>query len=605
MKKLHRHIIFDSMMSRMLIFVILIVLFTTLMLSILGNFAYSGAIRDYAYQSTAEMQKQVQVSIDYKIQTIADSLKILGAMDSVQGYLRVDADKEPQQRLMLESVVRELVLKYSETYGDYLNIVLVSERGQYLSNDSYRIRRTPLSQESWYEAAVRAEGRPVISSPEIGRNLISWKNYSTDNYISISQMVTDEESGACLGVLLIDWNLDSIKSLVRDITLGETGFVFVMDDNGRILYTPENKIVHRIRPEWFQENKRGSSSAEIQGKSYNLIYNQSQTTSLTTVGVYDTGKTIEGISNMKYSSIFLALLTIVMGSIWAFALSASFTKPIKKLSKLMIKTQTGDFTVRFEDKARGEIAQLGNSFNAMIDHTNHLLKLVYKEQKDKREAEMKILQEQIKPHFLYNTLDTIQWMAKKYQARDIVEIVLALAQFFRISLSRGKEYITLEKEFTMVRSYLDIQKYRYEGMFEYEAFYEEELGSSEIIKLLLQPIIENALYHGIKESELEQGTIWIRALGEGEDTILIVVEDDGVGISAARSAELKTWMDQRKRPPDAEAFGVLNVSDRIKMAYGEGYGLTFRARAGGGTRVEIRIGRCRKGERDVENFNSR
>ena len=137
--------------------------------------------------------------------------------------------------------------------------------------------------------------------------------------------------------------------------------------------------------------------------------------------------------------------------------SASITRPISTLSKLMKKAQTGDMTVRFENHYKGEIGQLGDSFNAMVEKINELLGVVYKEQKNKREAELKILHEQIKPHFLYNTLDTIQWMAKQYHAQDIVDLVLALSGFFRIILSQGKEFITLEHEVLMVMNYLDIQ----------------------------------------------------------------------------------------------------------------------------------------------------
>ena len=152
----------------------------------------------------------------------------------------------------------------------------------------------------------------------------------------------------------------------------------------------------------------------------------------------------------------------------------------------MKKAQTGDMTVRFVNHYKGEIGQLGDSFNAMVEKINELLGVVYKEQKNKREAELKILHEQIKPHFLYNTLDTIQWMAKQYHAQDIVDLVLALSGFFRISLSQGKEFITLEQEVLMVKNYLDIQKVRYEDLFEYKTEIEEGLGNYMVLKICLR-----------------------------------------------------------------------------------------------------------------------
>lgn len=593
------------MMARMMRMVILIVLLSTLVITISGIVIYSGSVREYAYDSTAEIQNQVQESMDAKMQSVSNVLKTLSSQEDVQAYFKVDADEQPDKRLFYETKVRQILKGYSDIYTDYLSIVAASEKGQYLSNESYRILRSPLSSESWYQKAIEAGGEPVIIGADIERNLTSWKNYSVDSYISVAQAVLDVNGEKPLGVIIIDWDIKSVQALLQNITLGKTGFVFVMDPAGTILYTPKNKTVYRIRPDWFQEKKKGSTSCMIEGRKYNLIYNQSSLTGLTTVGVYDTGKTIEGVTNIKYTSVIIALLTLVVGSIYAFAFSRSFTKPIKKLSKLMKKAQTGDFSVSFEDSSKGEIRQLGESFNSMMDQTNHLIKLVYKEQKNKRDAEMKILQEQIKPHFLYNTLDTIQWMAKKYQAMDIVDIVMALSHFFRISLSRGKEFITLQDEFTMVKSYLDIQKYRYEGMFEYSAEYEDGLETCEVIKLILQPIVENALYHGIKESEDETGNIWIYARKESEHSILITVEDDGAGISEEQCEYLNEIISTKNRTGEVKSFGVINVSDRIKMAYGEEYGLTYSQREGGGTKVEIRTKRYRKGENRVENRNSR
>ena len=217
-------------------------------------------------------------------------------------------------------------------------------------------------------------------------------------------------------------------------------------------------------------------------------------------------------------------------------------------------------TVRFVNHYKGEIGQLGDSFNAMVEKINELLGVVYKEQKNKREAELKILHEQIKPHFLYNTLDTIQWMAKQYHAQDIVDLVLALSGFFRISLSQGKEFITLEQEVLMVKNYLDIQKVRYEDLFEYKTEIEEGLGNYMVLKICLQPLVENALYHGIKESDQDRGTIWIRAFSESEDSIILKVEDDGTGMSQERIDQLNSWLKLKERGEEVKAYGTLNVN---------------------------------------------
>lgn len=583
----------DSMMFRMVALNCCILLLATVVLTTVGNVIYQDSIEGHSFANTMEIQNQVLKSLDLVFQSLSDNLEILGRDPDVQGYLKVDDEKEQAARVEFEGRVRKLLLRYSRNYTDYLNIVVVSEKGQYLSNDSYRIKKLPLSREEWYQKAVSAGGSLVINSTSFGRNLRSWKNYSTDSYISAAKMVENMDTGEALGVILVDLDIQRIQNLVEDITMGQTGFGYIQDSQGKVIYTPKNEIVYRMNPDWFQDAECGQVRCRIKGKQYNIIYSHSSYTDLTAVGVFDWGKTMEGVSHVRKVSVYVAVLIAVFAVMCSVTFAASITKPISKLSRLMKRAQTGDLTVHFDNHYKGEIHQLGDAFNTMVNNMNELLRLVYQEQKNKREAELKILHEQIKPHFLYNTLDTIQWMAKEYHARDIVDIVLSLSAFFRISLSQGKEFIPLEKEVEMVRSYLDIQKYRYEELFDYEVEFDPEIMQCEVLKLSLQPMVENALYHGIKESDLEKGTIWIRGYAESDQVIVLRVEDNGAGMSREWCDRLNSWMNQKERGENVKAFGSLNVNDRVKMAYGEEFGLHYELRPGGGVIAEIRIRRVR------------
>lgn len=582
----------DSMMFRMVALNCGILVLVTVVLTAVGNAIYQDSIEEHSFANTMEIQNQVLKSLDLVFQSLSDNMEILGREPDVQSYLEVDDEKEQALRVDFESRVRRLLLRYSENYEDYLSIVIASEKGQYLSNDSFRIKKLPLSREDWYQKAVAADGNLVINSTSFGRNLRSWKNYSTDSYISAAKMVRSSITNEPAGVILVDLDIRSIQNLVEDITMGQTGFGYIQDSQGKVIYTPKNEIVYRMNPEWFQGEESGQVRCKIKGKQYNVIYSHSSYTNLTAVGVFDWGKTIQGVAHVRKASILVAVAIAIFAAICTISFAASITKPISRLSKLMKRAKTGDFTVHFDNPYKGEIHQLGDAFNALVDNINGLLKLVYEEQKKKREAELKILHEQIKPHFLYNTLDTIQWMAKSYHAQDIVDIVLALSNFFRISLSQGKEYITLEQESAMVKSYLDIQKFRYEELFEYETEFDPEIMKCKVLKLSLQPLVENALYHGIKESDLEKGTIWIKGYAEG-DTIVLRVEDNGAGMSPGWCEKLNVWLKEKERAEGTEAFGSLNVNDRIKIAYGEEYGLHYELRPGGGVIAEMRIKRMR------------
>jgi two-component system sensor histidine kinase YesM len=221
----------------------------------------------------------------------------------------------------------------------------------------------------------------------------------------------------------------------------------------------------------------------------------------------------------------------------------------------------------------------------MVEEIENLIQMVYEEQRAKREAELKILQAQIKPHFLYNTLDTIQWMAQERNAPDIAQITVALTHLFRIGLSKGNEIIPLSEELKHVESYLIIQLARYEDKLSYHIDLPEALKSQHVLKLILQPLVENAIYHGIKPKR-GPGTIDIQ-VHRNEQRLYIRVSDDGVGISAERLAELREMLQRTENRPAEAGFGLYNVHERIVLTYGEPYGLFVDSKDHQGTVIEV------------------
>jgi two-component system sensor histidine kinase YesM len=222
----------------------------------------------------------------------------------------------------------------------------------------------------------------------------------------------------------------------------------------------------------------------------------------------------------------------------------------------------------------------------MIEEVQKLIDMVYREQQSKREAELKTLQEQIKPHFLYNTLDTIQWMAQEHGAQDIVKVVGALTSLFRIGLSRGKEMIRLPDEMEHVRSYLIIQNARYEDKFDFTLCADDNALACMVLKLTLQPLVENAIYHGIKERR-GHGFIRVEALVRDE-MLVLRVSDDGVGMTPAKLEEVRALLTvAHPHGEGLEGYGIHNVHERIQLSFGSRYGLRFDSAPDRGTTVEI------------------
>ena len=289
----------ENMLFKMIILNCGLLLLVTLVLTFAGNYIYQESIEERSYANTMEIQNQVLKSLDLIFQSVSDNVEVLGAHPEVQGYLKVDAENQQASRVELEGQVRSLLLNYSDIYSEYLNIVVVSEKGQYLSNDSYRVKKLPLTEEKWYQNAVKADGKLVLSSSSLGRNLKDWKNYSTDSYVSTAKLISDSETGKGIGVILIDLDLKSIQNLVEDITMGQTGFGYIQDSQGYVLYAPKNKVVYRMNPGWVMEGESGRVRCRIEGKDYNVIYSHSEYTDLTAVGVFDWGKTIEGAARVR------------------------------------------------------------------------------------------------------------------------------------------------------------------------------------------------------------------------------------------------------------------------------------------------------------------
>lgn len=294
--------------------------------------------------------------------------------------------------------------------------------------------------------------------------------------------------------------------------------------------------------------------------------------------------------SLSLSKVFVTMFGA--GILGAFFISSQITRRITNLSVAMDHVQEGNFSTRLSVQGNDEIAELSHHFNSMLKDLRRLMNEVVETQKEKRKRELEILQAQINPHFIYNTLDTLQWKALEYGASDLSDLILSLSSFFRVSLSKGKEMIPLREEIKHVRSYLDIQKARYEEILTYEIQVEESLDDVFLPKILLQPLVENAIYHGIKP-KLAQGKISILAQLEGEDLVL-KVQDNGVGMTEEQVNQLEEAFEGKRAPV---SYGLHNVHQRIRLTYGNPYGLHVESCLQDCTTVTIRLPMEKKEER--------
>ncbi len=283
--------------------------------------------------------------------------------------------------------------------------------------------------------------------------------------------------------------------------------------------------------------------------------------------------------------LFLAVTGISLTLV--YSVTRSISSSVEELRRLAEEYGRGNLDARAYDFGDVEFNVLNQTFNGMASQIGELIENVRQAEVSSRDLELKLLQAQINPHFLYNTLDNIIWLVEDDRKEDAENIVTYLSQFFRTTLSGGRDFITLKEEFNHIKAYLKIQAFRYRDILSFEMDLPEELCSYLIIKMALQPIVENALYHGIKYKR-SMGKITVSAADAGEN-ISILVTDDGIGMEPDELSKLRIAVSEEHPNPDDSGFGMANVSERLRMNYGETYGLYIESEYGKGTTVEILI----------------
>lgn len=549
-----------SLHSKLVISYALLALIPLLLFSFVGGIVLVSQLQKQSINSAKQLTKQISTSIDVHIQAYEQLVNYIGYRITGGGLL------DPSQRT--QGVIHRgegMCEDLSQAHPEVAGILVAGADDFSVSTGMSRISRDPYTQESWYQAAVEADGEPILISSVVGRNIVTTETYSTDQVFSIAQALKNS-AGSVVGVVLVDIRHDIIMSSIEEAKIGNNGFVFIMDGNHDVVYTPVNDVVYRIDPFWFSEQQKDAFVANVQGKGYQICYTSSSLTGWQTIAVYSQREMMQGLLVLVGLLVLAVSVTCWLVLRVAVRTANSVTQPIAKLRYLMQKAENGNLNVRFKARYADEIGDLGRSFNHMIERIDGLMHRVYEEQQYKREAELKILQEQIKPHFLYNTLDTISWMARDYDAEDIVRLVDALTNMFRVGLSKGNEIISVASEMQHVSNYLYIQKIRYQDKLNYHIDAPDDIKDYMVPKLILQPLVENAIYHGIKRKR-GGGTIDIKGRIE-QGKLRFIVQDDGAGISPEQLVQLKQRLEESQEYGSQKSFGLPYIVQRLRLHYG-------------------------------------
>ena len=534
---------------------------------------------EYTHTIIQQMNQNIDSYIDY-MENIA---YLISSNEDVQDYLFDEKiDNEGRYRILNQF---QTIL---DSRSDIRNVGIISKNGRMLINDGSKSvnQDLDLNTQEWYATALEKPNDPILTSSHV-QHIISGERPWV---ITLSRGIRDRSgSGEKEGVFFIDLNYSAISGLCDQSTVGTKGYAFILDAKGNIVYHPQQQQLYN----------------ELQTENISLIMDTDEDTVLTGTGndgkLYSisrsekTGWTVVDCTSVREllrksrqaQSVYVltAIVLVIVALLFSRFMARSITLPIQKLRDSMKKVQEGDFSVSdVVVDSRNEIGSLTKSFDVMTHRIHELMEQNVHEQEEKRKSELKALQSQINPHFLYNTLDSIIWMAEGKKNEEVVLMTASLARLLRQSISNEDEVVPIANEVEYARGYLTIQKMRYKDKLEFQIDVDSSILYIPLIKLVLQPIIENAIYHGLKYKE-SKGLLIVKGFMKDGNAVLQVI-DDGVGMDEETLAHI---YDKHKVNYHSNGVGVYNVQKRLKLYYGDGYGITYESEKGKGTTATITI----------------
>lgn len=490
------------------------------------------------------------------------------------------------------SIGEALTLLYNNNKEQVSNIALISKEGEPINVvPAARFRKNfRANEEEWFVNALNKTENIHFTLPHVqkmfekGDNGYNW-------VISMSRAVEITVGGSTeQAVLLIEMAYQGIEEVLDEVTLGNGGYIYLMDSKGEIIWHPKFELIASGR---VKENNLVAAGYD-DGSREEVFNGTSQTVVTKTVG-YTGWKLVgvikgTGISlNMLKTRLFIVfviLLIIFIVIIINSYISFRVTNPIRELEKSVKALEEGNLDADIYMGGSYEVQHLGKSVQDMKFRIKGLMQDIVNEHEEKRKSEFDSLQAQINPHFLYNTLDIIVWQIENEKQSEAVHTVTALARFFRLSLGKGKNIVTVKDEIDHVKNYLMIQHMRFKNKFDYEFDIAEDVLELPSLKLMLQPLVENAIYHGMEFMDGD-GLIMVKAWRE-ENELYLSVADNGLGMTEDKVEMILTGKSSSGNGRGS-GIGVKNVNERIKLYFGEAYGLTIDSEPDEGTKVTIHL----------------
>lgn len=534
---------------------------------------------------TQTIIQQMNQNIDSYIDYMENTSYLVSSNEDVQKYLFGDtADPEARDRILSQF---ETIL---DSRSDILNLGIIAENGRMLINNGQHLTNQDLDihSQEWYTNALEGRESVYLTSSHV-QHIISGERPWV---ITLSRGIRNKEMGTGQekeGVFFIDLNYSAISELCDQSMVGNQGYAFIVDADGNIVYHPQQQqLYNELQTENIDLVMNAGSDIVIWGDGINkkmYSISRSEKTGWTVVDCVRVEELLRRSNEAQSIYVLVAMGLMAVALFFSRFVAKSITLPIQRLCDSMERVQEGDFSVSdIVVDSENEIGSLTKSFNVMTQRIHELMAQNIREQEAKRKSELKALQSQINPHFLYNTLDSIIWMAEGKKNEEVVLMTASLARLLRQSISNEDELVSIGQEIEYARGYLTIQKMRYKDKLEFRIEVEPSILNIRLIKLVLQPVIENAIYHGLKYKE-SRGLLLVKGFMKNGNAVLQVI-DDGVGMD---QETLDHIYERHKVDYHSNGVGIYNVQKRLQLYYGNEYGIVYESKPGEGTTATITI----------------
>lgn len=557
--------------SKLLFVLLIMILIPTALLSFLEFYYSSGVLEEKTNDYLKNLSSVTLSKIESTVSDIENVAFYINGNDVIQHALQEEQkviDDRPAYYALYKSI-REKIIAYAMFRQEINAVSIRSVNGKIYTYTKYR------------------NGKPI----DITEYLREQKQYWTvDNeHIILMKSLNAFPTQELLGYVALDVSEKSLYDIIADIELSWDGKVFLVNEEGRILATKDDSLLGESLEEAYMDcfgrEEAFYGNVPIDGAGYSIYNSPAISNGWHMVLAIPRDYYVRDIVELRNIVLWITLIIACLAVVSSILISRSITRPIEDLSQAMEEFGQGNFEINCEIDSEDEIGRLSRTFNQMVQDMNGLVNTVYEQKVMNQDAQMKSLQMQINPHFLYNTLDTINWMARMKQADEVGDMAASLGNMMRYSLAK-KSFARIQEEVKNLEDYLYIQNYRYGDKMEARIEIAEELMQLYVPKLLIQPILENAIVHGI-EDMLDRGHIVISAWRD-EDDLYIRVEDDGVGMTEEAISQILNE-DYSNKKKGHTSIGIVNVNRRLQMIYGSSYGLLIQSVLGAGTKMTMHL----------------